>query len=110
MPKENDHPVTSIFDFITDGRYADGSSLPEFMGYRINFAGVNRPVEFYCPDYSHAPLPEHTDCRRTVYWNPNVVVGRDRRATLHFHNNGFSRRLAVSAEGITPAGAMVVGE
>ena len=57
MPKENDHPVTSIFDFITDGRYADGSSLPEFMGYRINFAGFNRPVEFYCPDYSHAPLP-----------------------------------------------------
>lgn len=110
MPKENDHPVTSIFDFITDGRYADGSSLPEFMGYRINFAGFNRPVEFYCPDYSHAPLPEHTDCRRTVYWNPNVVVGRDRRATLHFHNNGFSRRLAVSAEGITPAGTMVVGE
>lgn len=110
MPKENDHPVTSIFDFITDGRYADGSSLPEFMGYRINFAGFNLPVEFYCPDYSHAPLPEHTDCRRTVYWNPNVVVGRDRRATLHFHNNGFSRRLAVSAEGITPAGTMVVGE
>ena len=110
MPKENDHPVTSIFDFITDGRYADGSSLPEFMGYRINFAGFNRPVEFYCPDYSHAPLPEHTDCRHTVYWNPNVVVGRDRRATLHFHNNGFSRRLAVSAEGITPAGTMVVGE
>lgn len=110
MPKENDHPVTSIFDFITDGRYADGSSLPEFMGYRINFAGFNRPVEFYCPDYSHAPLPEHTDCRRTVYWNPNVVVGRDRRATLHFHNNGFSKRLAVSAEGITPAGTMVVGE
>lgn len=110
MPKENDHPVTSIFDFITDGRYADSSSLPEFMGYRINFAGFNRPVEFYCPDYSHAPLPEHTDCRRTVYWNPNVVVGRDRRATLHFHNNGFSRRLAVSAEGITPAGTMVVGE
>lgn len=97
----NAHPLTSIFNYVTDDRYPDSSPLPEFMGYRINFQGINRPVEFYQPDYSRMPLPEQTDYRRTVYWTPNVTTGADGRATVTFYNNGFSRRLAVSAEGMT---------
>ena len=105
---DDTHPLTSIFNFITDDRYKDGSSLPEFMGYRINFQGINRPAEFYLPDYSRMPLPEQTDYRRTVYWNPNVTTDADGRATVSFYNNGFSDRLAVSAGGITPDGVAIV--
>ncbi len=104
----NDHPLTSIFNFITDKRYTDGSTLPEFMGYRIDFQGINRPVEFYCPDYSRMPLPEQTDYRRTVYWNPNVTTDASGHARVSFCNNGFSHRLAVSAEGLTPGGRAIL--
>ena len=107
---DDTHPLTSIFNYITDDRFKDGSSLPEFVGYRINFQGFTPPAEFYCLDYSRTPLPEQTDYRRTVYWNPGVTTGADGRATVSFYNNGFSTRLTVSAEGLTPGGRAILAE
>lgn len=78
---DDTHPLTSIFNYITDDRFKDGS-----------------------------PLPEQIDYRRTVYWNPGVTTGADGRATVSFCNNGFSIRLAVSAEGLTPGGRAILAE
>lgn len=102
-------PLTSIFNFITDSLVENGKALPDFMGFRIDFQGFNPPVEFYSPDYSRMPLPEQTDYRRTVYWNPNVTTDTSGAATVTFYNNGFSRRLAVTAEGLTPEGEAISG-
>lgn len=103
-------PLTSIFNYITDNRYEDGASTPEFMGFRINFQGYTPPVEFYEPDYSRMPLPEQTDYRRTVYWNPDVRTDWNGRARVTFYNNGFSKRIAVSAEGLTADGKPIITE
>ena len=54
------------------------------------------------------PEPEETDYRRTVYWNPQVKTDTNGRAHVEFYNNGFSRRLAVSAEGITANGQPIM--
>ena len=100
----NDSPLTSIFNFITDSVYDDSHPLPDFLGFRINFQGLNEPAEFFCPNYDWEPQPNETDYRRTVYWNPQMTTDPEGRAHLEFFNNGFSERLAVSAEGITANG------
>lgn len=102
--KSNDSPLTSIFNFITDSLYDDSHPLPDFLGFRINFQGLNEPAEFFCPNYDWEPQPNETDYRRTVYWNPQMTTDPEGRAHLEFFNNGFSERLAVSAEGITANG------
>ena len=103
-----DHPLTSIFNFITDNTYANTHPLPDFLGFRINFQGLTQPVDFYTPDYDWEPEPEETDYRRTVYWNPQVQTDADGHAHIEFFNNGFSTRLAVSAEGITASGQPIM--
>lgn len=105
--RNGDHPLTSIFNFETDETYSNSHPLPEFLGYRINFQGFTRPAEFFCPNYDWEPEPEETDYRRTVYWNPSATTDDKGRVHLEFFNNGFSRRLAVSAEGITANGTTI---
>ena len=102
--RSNDHPLTSIFSFKTDSLYPAGLPSPDFYGYRINCQGLSEPDEFYRVDYSRQPLPEEGDYRRTLYWNPNLYTDKEGRATVTFWNNGFSRSLHVSAEGMTGKG------
>ena len=105
----NDHPLTSIFNFITGNTYSNTHPLPDFLGFRINFQGFTRPAEFFCPNYDWEPEPEETDYRRTIYWNPSATTNDKGQAHLEFYNNGFSRSIAVSAEGITAGGTPICG-
>ena len=104
LATNNDHPLTSIFNFTPGNTYSNDHPLPDFLGFRINFQGLTEPAEFFHPDYDWEPEPEETDYRRTVYWNPQMSTDADGSAHITFFNNGFSRRLAVSAEGITASG------
>lgn len=100
-------PLTSIFNFVADTIYPNHIPQPVFLGYRINFQGYTSPAEFYSPDYSNTPLPEQTDYRRTVYWNPDVRTDDKGQAEIEFYNNGFSKKLKLSAEGITTDGITI---
>ena len=106
----NDHPLTSIFNFVTGHTYSNSYPLPEFLGYRINFQGFSQPAEFFCPDYEWEPEPEDTDYRRTVYWNPSASTDAQGRTHIEFYNNGFSKHLTVSAEGITADGQAIFSQ
>ena len=70
--------------------------------------GFSIPDEFYSPDYSKQPLPK-ADYRRTLYWNPNVKLDDNGRATINLYNNSSSSILQVSAEGWTPDGTPQCG-
>lgn len=70
--------------------------------------GFSIPDEFYSPDYSKQPLPKE-DYRRTLYWNPNVRLDADGRATINLYNNSSASILQVSAEGWTPDGTPQCG-
>lgn len=100
-------PSTSIFNFVSEQKYANNVAQPEYLGFRINFQGYTKPTEFYSPDYGNMPLPEQTDYRRTVYWNPDVRTDEEGQAEIEFYNNGFSKKLNVSAEGITAGGTTI---
>ena len=105
----DDRPLTSIFNFTIDSLYSNSHPMPDFLGFRINFQGLTPPTEFYHPNYDWEPEPEETDYRRTVYWNPKVTTDSEGRARVEIFNNGFSKKLAVTAEGITAGGQTIVG-
>jgi len=72
------------------------------------FSGYTPVVEFYAPTYPNGPVQGDKDYRRTIYWNPEVTTDSTGRATVSFYNNGYSRALIISAEGLTPDGVPIV--
>jgi hypothetical protein len=100
--------VTIRINLLSDRDYIPGGVPTVFNGYRMMVYGISQPDEFYAPDYSHEPLPEETDYRRTVYWNPDVTTDGEGRAHVEFFNNGFSKNLCISAEGISRDGTPFV--
>lgn len=72
---------------------------------QTSYAGYTIPgVEFYAPTYPDGPIPGDKDYRRTIYWNPEVTTDANGAADVSFYNNGYSRSLTVSAEGLTKDG------
>ena len=65
-------------------------------------------MEFYAPTYPDGPVQGDKDYRRTLYWNPEVTTDIDGHVTLSFYNNGYSRSLSVSAEGLAPDGTPIL--
>ena len=65
--------------------------------------------DFYQPDYSNQKPTEPTDYRRTLYWNPDVQLDSEGRATIQFYNNSQKTQITVSAEGMTSEGAPLTG-
>ena len=72
------------------------------------YEGYSRVREFYSPDYSEYALPDSTDYRRTLYWDPDVWTDHLGRASVTFHNNARTKRLHVRAEGFTRDGEFIV--
>lgn len=64
--------------------------------------------EFYSPIHQPGTPLMEADYRRTLYWNPDVILDKQGRAKLEFYNNGVCRVLSVSAEGITSNGTLLV--
>ena len=71
--------------------------------------GYDVSEEFYSPCYRNRPLPEVKDYRRTLYWNPNLMLDDKGHADVTLWNNSQSTSITVSAEGITPKGKVVTG-
>lgn len=70
--------------------------------------GFTEPLEFSAPSYNGIDLPDESDYRRTLYWNPNVQSDETGKATAVFFSNarpGVS--LSITAHGITSDGKFV---
>ena len=75
-----------------------------------SFTGYTPVVEFYAPTYPNGPVQGDKDFRRTIYWNPEVATDSTGRATVSFYNNGYSRALTISAEGLTKDGVPIINK
>jgi hypothetical protein len=75
-----------------------------------SFEGYTPVVEFYAPTYPNGPIQGDTDYRRTIYWNPEVTTDADGHASVSFYNNGYSRALTISAEGMTQDGVPIINQ
>jgi len=77
---------------------------------QTTFKGFTPVVEFYAPTYPNGPIQGDKDYRRTIYWNPEVTTDADGYTSVSFYNNGYSRALTISAEGLTPDGVPIVNK
>ena len=88
---------------------------PNSYLYRSNKKDVKRTiwgyepkVTFYSPNYAQQPLPEHTDLRRTLYWNPQIILDNSGKGSAVFFNNSHDgTQLRISLQGITQDGRFV---
>ena len=94
-------------DFIP---FPDGGAQYSFRDRRIDLAGIDSYATFYCPDYSHRPLPEQKDYRRTLYWNPNAKLDSNGNFKAEFYNGSREVRMKVSAEGLTTEGKTIINQ
>jgi hypothetical protein len=70
--------------------------------------GYEPKVNFYNPNYSECLLPEQPDMRRTLYWNPQLKLNEEGKATAVFFNNCHdSTQLRISIQGVTSDGRLV---
>ena len=66
------------------------------------------PDEFYNPDYSQHPLPDgQADYRRTLYWNPELLLDDDGRAAISFFTGSKPTTITVEANGQAADGTIL---
>ncbi len=70
--------------------------------------GYNAYKEFYSPDYSkYDDKHVDPDFRSTLYWEPFVITGKDKRRILFtFFNNDVTRRFRIVIEGLNEEGKL----
>jgi hypothetical protein len=80
----------------------------EQIGQRkTTYDGYSVSNEFYHPTYHPRIPPVDRDLRRTLYWNPDVVLEASGSTSLEFFNNGSCKKMDVSAEGLTSNGTLL---
>ena len=72
------------------------------------FEGYSQSCSFYERDYSDCVLPDISDYRRTLHWDPNVTTDNLGRASVTFYNNRKNKHLHIRAEGFTRNGEFIV--
>ncbi len=106
-----------VFDYEPGHRFVEVvvnmKSIDELKQKKKNyryttFDGYSRPAQFYAPSYPRGPIEGDKDYRRTLYWNPEVTTDSQGNAVISFYNNGYSRALTISAEGLTPNGIPII--
>ena len=72
--------------------------------------GFAYPAECYSPDYSKQTPPDSIkDYRRTLYWNPNLMLDKDGKATVTLYNNARTTQISVDAAGQAADGTLLWG-
>ena len=96
-------------EFIVDYRLKPNEGYtPACRDRRYLMRGYAVCDDFYSPDYSHRPLPDTKDNRRTLLWMPDVKFNKEGKATVRLFNNSKQTAISIEAEGITRNGKPIV--
>ena len=99
-------PETSIAVYP----FPDGTKRVVYRDRRYILPGFAYPAECYSPDYSKQTPPDSVkDYRRTLYWNPNLVLDKDGKATITLYNNARTTQISVDAAGQAADGTLLWG-
>ena len=88
-------------------RYPDWTRRVTYRDRRYILHGFAYQEDFYHPNYSKQKPAEPTDYRRTLYWDPELKLDNNGRATIHFWNNSRQTTLEVEAQGQTGNGTLL---
>ena len=76
----------------------------------IKMQGFAYPAECYSPDYSKQTPPDSVkDYRRTLYWNPNLMLDKEGKASITLYNNARTTQISVDAAGQAADGTLLWG-
>jgi len=75
---------------------------------RIN--GISKPLPFYSPDYAAGSAGRTPDLRTTLYWNPDLEIDNEGKATVSFYAGDATGPVRVRVDGVTRGGVPVHGE
>ena len=90
--------------------YPDGSKRVGYRDRHYILPGFAYPAECYIPDYSKQTPPDSIkDYRRTLYWNPNLMLDKDGKATITLYNNARTTQISVDAAGQAADGTLLWG-
>ncbi len=91
--------------------FYDGSKRMVYRDRCLVLQGFSYPAEFYSPDYSKHRLPEgQKDYRRTLYWNPNLMLDCNGEANVTLYNNSRTTSIQVDVQGQSPDGTLLWNE
>ncbi|HVW12956.1 MAG TPA: hypothetical protein VHB54_03990, partial [Mucilaginibacter sp.] len=69
------------------------------------FQGYHKARIFYSPKYDHPKTDsDPLDARRTIYWAPNIMTGKDGKASFEYYNADTKGTYRVVVEGIDDQG------
>ena len=90
--------------------YPDGGQRVVYRDRHYILPGFAYPAECYNPDYSKQTPPDSVkDYRRTLYWNPNLMLDKDGKATITLYNNARTTQISVDAAGQAADGTLLWG-
>jgi hypothetical protein len=91
--------------------YGDGNQLmmkEKSKTKVVRFFGYSSDPDFAVPDYRKRDLPDSSDQRRTLYWNPDVLTDENGKATVIFYSNANKDvRLGITARAVLPDGELL---
>jgi len=91
--------------------FYDGARRMIYRDRCLVLPGFSYPAEFYSPDYSKHKLPEdRKDYRRTLYWNPNLMLDSNGEARVTLYNNSRTTSIHVDVQGQSPDGTLLWNE
>ena len=91
--------------------FMDGGRRLFYKARRFVLPGFSTPKQCYSPDYSKQTPPDSVkDYRRTLYWNPNLMLDKDGKATVTLYNNARTTQISVDAAGQAADGTLLWGE
>lgn len=75
----------------------------------LPLAGYTAVKDFFSPDYATAvTVSGKADLRTTLYWDPNIILDKEKREYLiKFYNNDVTRKFKIVLEGMNFDGKLV---
>lgn len=103
-----DFLFSGLVNVITKAGDYSSVSLPDYA-VRLQYRVID-PVktfssrEYTTPEMKQSRLP---DFRTTLYWNPSVKTGNNRKAGVEFWSSDFSSDYEINIQGITSDGKII---
>ena len=83
----------------------------QYRNRRFVLPGFSVCEEFYSPDYSQQTPPDSVkDYRRTLYWNPNLMLDENGKAMVTLYNCSRTTRPVVTTAGQAADGTLLWNE
>lgn len=84
--------------YTKTGRYMKRGEI------QFNMLGYATPKEFYSPKYESPESKKGKDLRKTIYWNPQIILKPGEKHRVEYYNSDLKGKVLITVEGIDENG------